>query len=760
MEKTGNESPQGLDSPQSQPSGSGDVAFGAPCAPIDPAAAQFEPETVAAQTGAVLQPARPTQPFRPAQPQWWYCLRLGAVSGRYEGSQTAPASGNTILDLRVDIDPRHANSPVLNRISGDIYNAYSFNWGGRTYSWRVFNHSWIVDSPNVSWSRCSVTITGQVRRWSGHSLATTVSVTIPWSTFSSAGSASVTFSNAAGQTSYQCGRQSDAFREVNLEVDIAQSVNVLPILPSYDTHWHNTRPAGLPQRILDMESSYREAGIDMTIRAGHSIINDSASQFNSWSVAELHDSMETHFSQIGGSWPKWEMWGLLAGRFDNPGVGGIMFDAAATYGGSGEPPERQGFAVFREHSWFNNLVSGAPANQAQAAAMRKFLYTWVHEAGHAFNFLHSWDKSRPDALSWMNYDWKYDNRNGSGSFWSNFEMRFDTEELLHLRHGDRKSVIMGGDPWASGGHMESDFSEVGMVEGNAPLELMVRSKGYFHFMEPVSVEVRARNLLPDLPMEIDSRFDPSFGALAFQLQKPNGQIVEYEPVFCQLGDDEALVLKGHQDSVVGEDRYSQEVTIDYGKHGHYFSEPGVYRIRAIYQGLGNLLVTSNVHTIRIGMPGSKDEEKLAQDYFSTAAGLAMALGGSRSPWLESGFKALEEVAERCKDSMVGARVALKLAEGFARPFFRTDDSKRMKKKHDAKPKEVLALTSQALKVVRKEEKLNISYHNLVRWRASILTEQKGKSDAKKELAAMRKDLQGRGVNKPVLDDIAAFEKSL
>ena len=49
--------------------------------------------------------------------------------------------------------------------------------------------------------------------------------------------------------------------------------------------------------------------------------------------------------------------------------------------------------------------------------MRQFLYTWVHEAGHAFNFLHSWDKGRPDALSWMNYDWRYDQRNGADTFW-------------------------------------------------------------------------------------------------------------------------------------------------------------------------------------------------------------------------------------------------------------------------------------------------------------------------------------------------------
>jgi len=125
--------------------------------------------------------------------------------------------------------------------------------------------------------------------------------------------------------------------------------------------------------------------------------------------------------------------------------------------------------------------------------MRKFLYTYVHEMGHAFNFLHSWDKNRPDSLSWMNSDWKYDNRNGANSFWGNFRMRFDDEELLHMRHGDRAAVIMGGDPWASGGQLEAPPRSMADQVGETPVELLVRSKGYFQFMEPVNVELRLRN---------------------------------------------------------------------------------------------------------------------------------------------------------------------------------------------------------------------------------------------------------------------------
>ncbi len=336
----------------------------------------------------------------PFPPDFWRCIRQSPVSGRYEGIMTGPAPGRMLLDLRVDIDIRYNNSPVMNRISGDFYEMQQFNLPIRgNFSWRVYRESWIVDAPTVKWSRCEVEISGTVRFWLGTHPPTTVVVRIPWSTFAPVGPAQVRFTPAGNfDQNYSCTRRSDSFRDVNLEVDVVQSASAGLITPSYNTNSHPTRPPGLPQRTLTIEETYREAGVHLTIRPDRTLINDSAAGFTSWSPAELHDAMETHFSQIGGTWPRWELWGLLAGRFDNVGVGGIMFDVASASGGAGEPPERQGFSVFRNHTWFNNLPTGAPANVAEAEALRKFLYTWVHEAGHAFNFLHSWDKNRPTSV--------------------------------------------------------------------------------------------------------------------------------------------------------------------------------------------------------------------------------------------------------------------------------------------------------------------------------------------------------------------------
>jgi hypothetical protein len=694
----------------------------------------------------------------PWPPPWIRCLRTQPVSGRYEGAGVRPGPipiVRSILDLRVDIDSAYSNSPVMNRVSADFYRVLPSIWP--TPPARVYQESWIIDAPNVVWQRCQVQITGTVRWWHGAHPATSAQILIPW-TWTTMGPATVTLMEAGGSTrTYTCAKRSQFFRDLELEVDVCESVDAPPLLPSYDTHAHNTRPAGLPQRTLTVAEAYREAGVELTLSPTHTVIDDSAPGFASWSPAELHDAMEVNYSRFPGVWPAWRMWGLLAGLFDNAGVGGIMFDAAAGFGGAGEAPERQGFAVFRGHSWFNNLPAGTPSTQDEAWAMRHYLYTYVHEAGHAFNLLHSWDKNRPDALSWMNYDWRYDTRNGANSFWSNFRFRFDDEELIHVRHGDRPSVVMGGDPWASGGHLEGPpAGAMAQLEGQAPLELLVRSKRYFEFMEPVFLELRVRNLTA-VHVEVDTRLQPEFGTVALFVQRPDGTIVAYSPVMCQLGLPELRTLSptGVDD---GSDRYSVSVFLSYGSRGFVFDVPGQYLVRAIYQGTGDVVVPSNTLQVRVGTPVDREQDMLAQDYFTHDVGLSLYLGGSQSPFLASGMATLERVADTHEGTVLGARAAETIAASVARPFFRleeVDGRQQLVEAHSPEPDRALERTAAALAVYRKTDDptLNLSYHRLVRARAEALQATGSPEAAKDELAQLREELESRGVNKVVLDDI-------
>lgn len=703
------------------------------------------------------------------------------VSGRYEGEMTAPTGGRDLLDLRVDIEERYPNSPVMKRVSGDFFQVNRLNLpGSPPRVWRVYRESWILPSPQLTWGQYSVEIVGVVTFWNGIHPPTKVRVRIPWSSAGVIGPAEVSFSPQGGvPSSYSCAKRSDCFRNLNLEVDVCRSVNpavgAAPLLPTYDTGTHPNRPADLPRRVLTIEEVYREAGVCVTIRPENTIIDDSAPEFVSWSDAELHHAMEDHFSQNVGQWPKWELWGVLAGQYDDARVGGIMFDAAATFGGPGQAPERQGFAVFRNHSWFNDLPVGAPTNDAEAAALRKYLYTWVHEAGHAFNFLHSWDKNRPDSLSWMNYDWKYDNRNGNGRFWQNFRMRFDDEELLHIRHGNRPSVIMGGDPWASGGHLESPPGAeylsappgaMSHAEGDVPIEFLIRSKEYFETMEPVAIECRLRNLFTDLSLNLDTNLSPEYGGTVFFIRRPNGRIVEYSPVMCKVAQDKIQTLQPlREGDEQGPDRYSENVFLSYGRYGFYFDEPGEYIVRALYQGPGDVLIPSNLLRLRVGTPLTKEEDRLAQDFFSYEVGMSLYLRGSQSPFLAKGMDVLTEIAERDSDQMRGARIAHRVARGVARPFFRTErdagGTATLRKVYRGAPERALAMTKPALEVYRRDHSraMNIPYGRLVQLRSDLLSEVGREGEARREFDTLRNDLAARGVNTSVLRALDDEERS-
>ena len=703
-----------------------------------------------------------------------------SISGQYEGEMTAPTSGLTFLDLRIDVDKRYANSPVMKRVSGDFYQLNKISVPGSPPKvTRVYRESWIVHRPTMKTVGNKVEITGKVTFWKGTHPPNTLKITMATPQSGVTPSCLVTLTRPGGQAAvYNCTKKSDSFRSLNLEIDVCKSVNAPPMRPTWNTDGHPIKPAGLPARVLTIEEAYREAGVQVKIRPGSTVIDDSDAEFETWSDAELHNAMETYFSQIGGSWPKWEMWGILAGAYEEPSVGGIMFDAAATFGGAGKAPERQGFAVFRKHEWFDNLVDGTPANADQAASMRQFLYTWVHEAGHAFNFLHSWDKNRPDALSWMNYDWRYDNQNGANSFWSNFMFRFDDEELIHLRHGDRSAVIMGGDPWASGGHLEAPPGAeylaappgaMASVEGEQPVELLIRSKEYFEFMEPVAIELRLRNLFSDMPITLDSRLHPEYGGIVIYIRRPDGRIVEYAPVMCKLAYTSPKQLQPlFPDEQPGSDRYSEEVLISYGRYGFYFDEPGEYYVRALYQGGGDLLIPSNVHRLRVGSPLTRQLDRTAQDYFSYEVGMNLYLDGSRSTHLEKGFDLLREMSEEHKDSLLGAKLAMTVANGLTQPFFqleKTGEEKvtvKLSQAYKAEPKEALKLTDAAVDVFQKtrQKALNLSYRQLVSQRVDSLVALDRQKQAVRELGDLEQHLRNLGANAPVLDQISNLASTI
>ncbi|WP_458107260.1 hypothetical protein M1D51_16435 [Arthrobacter sp. R3-55] len=680
------------------------------------------------------------------------CRRPAAVSGRYEGFQGSPGPIGSALDLRLDIDAGDVESPVMNKVSGDFYTTRFVKVAGVNQLVKTYVESWIVDTPAVTFTDTEVRISGTLRFWKGSHPATTVDIVVSWAHGTITGAvAAFTAGGILGQL-YACSYRSEAFRDMNLELDYCTSVDIEPKVPLYNTHSHNNRPAGLANRTITIESSYRDAGISVIVDPVHTVIDDSAAGFASWNVGELHDAMETSFGKYNSGWPAWNMWGIQAGIFDSAGVGGIMFDAAAGFGGAGRGPDRQGFAVFRNHSWFTNLVTN-PVTQDQAWAMRHFLYTWVHEAGHAFNFLHAWDKARPDSLSWMNYDWKYDQRNGTDAFWGNFRFRFDDDELLHMRHGDRAAVIMGGDPWASGGHLEAPAGAMTVSGPGSDVELTLAAKTHFDYMEPVSIEFRLRNTT-DVPLPVDGRLDPRYGNTTVFIQKPNGTVVLHESVVCFYGLPEMVTLApapmGDED---GSDRYSQLVQLAYGVEGFAFDEPGQYLVRAVYSTDG-IVQASNTLPLRVGFPVTREEDRFAPEFFTREVGLTLAFEGSMSPYLEKGLDALTEAADRFGGEPLGVKAATAVAQSVGDDFYRRKEDK-MVKHHSADPQRALELTDAGLASYQQSAGAagNLAYRGLVELRTELHAKTDNRAAATSEVEILVKDLGRRGAKSAVLAQV-------
>ena len=76
----------------------------------------------------------------------------------------------------------------------------------------------------------------------------------------------------------------------------------------------------------------------------------------------------------------------------------------------------------------------------------------------------------------MNYPWRYP-QGGPGAFWNAFPFQFDDQELIHIRHAFRDSVIMGGKFFAARADNQTVGIEVGdLAAGNATAGTFINTK--------------------------------------------------------------------------------------------------------------------------------------------------------------------------------------------------------------------------------------------------------------------------------------------
>jgi hypothetical protein len=532
--------------------------------------------------------------------------RRRRVSGRYRAQ-----NGAVHLELRVDVDGVRPQR----KVSGDFFRTS----GSST----THIGSFIVDAPTLTTTPASVRIRGS-GSFSFPATAPFVEVTIARVTpLQPPGFAVIRFSNAPGGSGpqYHASFESKFFRTFRLETDRTSDVQP-PAFQSYDTGF---LASGGPQRTLTVVKAFSEAGIEIIpIGPGRLVDIASAGPNATWSDAELHAAMLDHFSLLQNS-SQQAAWLLEALEHENHWLG-IMFDKIGL--------QRQGCAVFYRS------IGGASSDM-----QRLQLYTYVHELGHCFNILHSWEKSfanppginRPDALSWMMYPWKYPL--GMDVFWARFPFQFDSGELVHLRHGFRDHVLMGGSPLAAGAALIGPevMREPATTESGLALEIEGVHPSFW-LGEPVVVKLALRSAT-QTTRRVLANIHPNASVTTVVIEQPTGRVIAYKPMFSHL-------YVGTTQEVGSSNPIECSAYIGYGENGHYFDRPGTYKVRAIYHALDGSNVFSDVATFRVSSPASPIDERMAELMLGEQQGQLLYLKGSDSHHLSIGNDAFRQILDK------------------------------------------------------------------------------------------------------------------
>lgn len=586
----------------------GDGAVQVPEAPEEQEAPTLEEE------GIVEAEAPPTAPLAPI------VLKKRRVRGRYRSS-----GARFQLELRVDVD----GSRPMKRVSGDF-----FQTSGAT---TMYFGSFIVNAPTV------VTTPGQVRieglgTYTWMAGAPFIRITIPRvpikAPLKPATVQFLTPPSTPGAT-YLCSFASPLFRTVQWEQDWVQGTTPLV---SYDTG-SLPQPPSSPARVLTVSKAFAEAGIQLLPTGAPGPIPISGAGpgvVPTWSDSELHNAMVNHFSPFANV-PQWSVWLLVATAHDG-GYRGIMFDYSDSF-------QRQGCAVFY------NAIAGA-----DAASQRAQLRTYVHELGHAFNLLHSWQKNLADPpqplgpngglgdLSWMNYAWKYQPLppapGGEAAYWMAFPFQFTDSELVHLRHGFYKNVIMGANPFGKGAAELDPESLDDPIVDHSGLALELRSKEVFAFGEPVVVELKLSTT--DLRgRETHKYLHPNDDFVTIGIRQPSGRTVAYRPLMPRCADMSRTVRLDGDRPAIYDSAY-----IGYGRGGFYFEQPGEYTLRGQYVANDGSRVISPVHRLQVRPPASREDAEVGEKLLGEDQGQLLYLLGSDSSALRAGNEVIDELLDR------------------------------------------------------------------------------------------------------------------
>jgi hypothetical protein len=531
-------------------------------------------------------------------------------------------------ELRLDVDGRYPQMTVSGTIRHRI--AVRINWIANLKRIRRNVYSgeiWYKDGNTTYLPHTNVTV--QVVR----------------SFFSNQRKVTATFSGGGASNRVRTYKwKSWYFHPVEFEFDRTEDATATTVI---NTCEHPNRPAGLTCENLSIQTVFRRAGFDVRTSPGGMVPISGAGANATWSDAEMHDAMQLFWSKWDNA-AQWSMWMFFARQHDmGSGLGGIMFDDIG-------PNHRQGTAMFSD-----SFISNAPAGDPNPAAWVRRMQFWtaVHEMGHAFNLAHSWQKelgtawiplqNDTEARSFMNYPFRVNG--GQSQFFSDFDYRFINQELLFMRHAPARFVQMGNADW-----FDHHGFEQATKSPESPFELEARvhrkETTYHEFMEPVSIELKLKNTSTE-PVLIDKNVLSETDSMTVILKKQGKPARQWAPFAHRCFEHTKVALQP------GEALYGS-LRVSTGLNGWDLAEPGIYGVQVALHMDDEDLV-SNPLRIQVAPPMGREEELLAQDFFSDEVGRIVALDGGE--YFDKANDVLREVSAKLSDRNVALNARLALA---------------------------------------------------------------------------------------------------
>lgn len=280
--------------------------------------------------------------------------------------------------------------------------------------------------------------------------------------------------------------------------------------------------------------------------------------------------------------------------------------------------------------------------------------------GHTFNLAHSWQKSlgvpwipladEPAALSFMNYPFLAA-AGGTVTFFSKFMFRFSDQELLYMRHAPPRLVEQGNALWFD----NHGFRRAAIcVEPRFSLSVQcTHANGVLEFMEPPVVQLTLKNIT-NQPQLVDEHVLSGGDNTTLIIKRKRSPARELTGYTRRCYQPNNIVPKP------GESVTDSLFLV--GRNGWDMSEPGDYNIQASISLGGEDIVSTPVH-IRVSTPKSREEESVAQDYFSDDVGRVLNFDGSR--FLSTANNTLREVVDQLPQSKAAIHAGVALASPLA-----------------------------------------------------------------------------------------------